>query len=324
MEQSALVQFELKTMTQAMSNFEVVAIFEPSCVQFLTYELKYGDDPVTNIKCKVTNQQVLSDIRDSSRRRLDDPTSLLVDINITGHTTSDAALDDMINDAYAEKSELFINVVKSKAASADIGTFDELHSLTSVEQMNEKSAISSGSGSIQAESNTASLIVIITGVGLIAIFVAGFAVSKMRNGTRKSAAASLGIPENITASPKKDTAGPFDFDLGLLKTLSEETKSYLPEALGGVVPKVRREIVAPRGKLGIITEDCEKGVVVHTVKEDSPLEGLMFPGDLIEGLDNMDVSQMSSAPLTKLMVSRSHHERKITVLSERLHTNYSD
>ena len=324
MEQSALVQFELKTMTQAMSDFEVFVIFEPSCVQFLTYELKYRDDPVTNIKCKVTDQQLLSDIQGSGRRMLDESTSLLVDVNVSGHTASDAPLDDVVNEAYAGKSELFINVVKSKAANEGISTFEELHSMTSVNQMNEMSAISSGSGSMEGESNTASLIVIITGVGLIAVLVAGFAVSKMKNGNRRSAAVSVGIPENITASPKKETSGPFDFDLGLLKTLSQETKSYLPEALGGIVPKVRREIVAPKGKLGIITEDSENGVVVHSVKEDSPLEGLLFPGDLIEGLDTMDVSQMYSSSLTKLMVSKCNHERKITVLSERLHTNYSD
>lgn len=318
----------MMTMARPMNDYEIFAIFQPSCIQFLARQLKYQDSQVSNIDCKVTNQQLLGGATGSSVRRLE-ASSLVVDINVSADATSDAQLDDMINGAFTDKSELFVNSLKFKGEKAEISAFDELYSVTSVEQVNEKSAISSGSGTVQEEtSNTGSLIVIITGVGLIVVLVAGFAMSRSKKArvVEDQTLASAG-PPRIVASHQKQ-AGPFDFDFGFLKTLSHESlaQSYLPAALAPapVVAKVRREVVAPTGKLGIITEDSASGVVVHSVKDESPLRGLLFPGDLIEALDNMDVSRISSSNLTKLMVSKSNYERKITVLSERLHTNYSD
>lgn len=312
-----------------MNDFEVFGIFQPTCIQFLTRELKY-EEQIFGIDCKVTKQQLIGQIS-SSDRLLEEASSLVVDINVTGDATPDVQLKDMINGAFSEKSELFVNSLKVKGEKAEIDIFNELFSVTSVEQTNEKSAISSGNDTVEEGHHTGSLIVIITGVGLIVALIAGFAVSRSKTATVRAveerSLESAGPPHDIVASPKKE-AGAFNFDLGFLNTLCQEPEqtSYLPSSLtsGHVVPKVRREVVAPRGKLGIITEDSELGVIIHSVKDESPLEGLLFPGDLIEALDNMDISHLSSSNLTKLMVSKCNYERKITVLSERLHTNYSD
>lgn len=312
-----------------MNEYEIFAIFQPSCSQFLNREFKYEEKQVSNIDCKVTNQQLLGAV-DSTTRRLE-ATSLVVDVKITGDAASDVQLDDMISEAFIAKGELFVNSLKVKGQTAEIATFDKLYSLTSFEQTNEKSALSSGSDVIEdRESSAGSFVVIITGVGLVVVLIAGFAVSRSRKETihvvEDQTLVSAGPPQNIVASPKMN--GAFDFNCGFLNSLGQE--SYLPSALmpsevvPRVVPRVRREVVAPRGKLGIVTEDSATGVIIHSVKDESPLEGLLFPGDLIEALDSMDISHLSSSSLTKLMVSRSNHERKITVLSERLNTNNLD
>jgi hypothetical protein len=314
-----------------MNDYEVFGIFQPTCIQFLTRELKYEEHQISNIDCKVTNQQLLGQIG-STVRRLEDISSLVVDINVTGDAASDVQLEDTVNDAFFEKSELFVNALKVKGEKAEIDTFNELYSVTSVEQTNEKSAISTGSGTTEENGpKTGSLIVIITGVGLIVVLIAGFAISRSNpatvRGIEELSLESAGPPQDIVASPKNEV-GAFNFDLGYLNTLCQEPNktSYLPNSLtpSQVVPKVRREVLAPRGKLGIVTEDSELGVIIHSVKDESPLEGLLFPGDLIEALDSMDISHLSSSSLTKLMVSKGNYERKITVLSERLHTTYSD
>jgi hypothetical protein len=325
--QSTLLQFEMQTMTQIMNDYEVFGIFQPTCIEFLSRELKY-ESQVSDIGCIVTRQQLMDSL---GRRRLGGG-SLVVDMNFTGSTFDDDGqkkMDTVIHNAFADKSELFINELKNKGEVAEVTTFGELYSFTSVQESSEKSAVQSGSGSIEegGDVNNASLIVIVTGVGLIVVVVAGLAISRRNKHPARmieeETAVSVGPPSKIIA-PKKE--GGFNFDFGFLNSLSQETQSYLSKLLtpDEVVPKVRREVFAPRGKLGIITEDSAAGVIVHSLREDSPLEGLLFPGDLIEALDSMDISHLSSSSLTKLMISKSNYERKITVLSEMLHTNYSD
>jgi hypothetical protein len=85
-------------------------------------------------------------------------------------------------------------------------------------------------------------------------------------------------------------------------------------------PSVRRtglfDVFAPSGPLGIVVDTTRDGPVVHSLKSTSPLLGLVSPGDLIVGLDDMDTRSMTAATLTRLMAKRSHQaERKITLLA---------
>lgn len=76
------------------------------------------------------------------------------------------------------------------------------------------------------------------------------------------------------------------------------------------------DVFAPSGPLGIVVDTTRDGPVVHSMKPTSPLLGLINPGDLIVGLDDMDTRSMTAATLTRLMAKRSHQaERKITLLA---------
>jgi len=77
------------------------------------------------------------------------------------------------------------------------------------------------------------------------------------------------------------------------------------------------DVFAPPGALGIVVDTTEKGCIVYSLKKSSPLQGLMNRGDVIIGLDNFDVRNMSAALLTKLMAKKSEQaERKFTLVPD--------
>lgn len=79
--------------------------------------------------------------------------------------------------------------------------------------------------------------------------------------------------------------------------------------------KFKRTVVAPAGRLGIVIDTTLEGPVVHTVKPDSPLKGLLFVGDIIVAIDDVDTKAMSATSITSLMVKTAAQERTLTVLS---------
>jgi C-terminal processing protease CtpA/Prc len=79
---------------------------------------------------------------------------------------------------------------------------------------------------------------------------------------------------------------------------------------------VSRTVIAPPGKLGIVIDTTLEGPVVHKVNPQSPLEGTLFPGDIIVAIDDVDTRAMSASAITALMVRTANLRRKLTVLSE--------
>ncbi|CAB9497855.1 expressed unknown protein [Seminavis robusta] len=76
------------------------------------------------------------------------------------------------------------------------------------------------------------------------------------------------------------------------------------------------DVFAPAGALGIVVDTTKDGPAVHSLKQTSPMLGLINPGDLIVGLDAQDTRSMTAATLTRLMASKSNQkERKITLLA---------
>jgi hypothetical protein len=91
-------------------------------------------------------------------------------------------------------------------------------------------------------------------------------------------------------------------------------KNLSPLSIGSPVIRKLFDIIAPPGKLGIIIDTCSEGPIVHSVKGESPLEGLIFKGDLIVAIDNEDTKEWSAHYLTKLVAKKSKMARKFTVL----------
>lgn len=76
-----------------------------------------------------------------------------------------------------------------------------------------------------------------------------------------------------------------------------------------------RTVVAPAGKLGIVIDTTLEGPVVHRVNPGSPLEGVLFPGDIIVAIDDVDTRAMSASSITALMIKTANKKRNLTVQS---------
>mmetsp|Transcript_11310 Transcript_11310/g.21166 ORF Transcript_11310/g.21166 Transcript_11310/m.21166 type:complete len:898 (+) Transcript_11310:251-2944(+) len=77
-----------------------------------------------------------------------------------------------------------------------------------------------------------------------------------------------------------------------------------------------RECQAPPGKLGIIIDTTKDGPVVYQVKSGSPLENIIFAGDRIIAIDDIDTRGMTASNVTKIMARKCDEPRKITVSSK--------
>lgn len=88
-------------------------------------------------------------------------------------------------------------------------------------------------------------------------------------------------------------------------------KSLAPAPLPN---RIRKDIYAPPGKLGIIIDTCSEGPIVHSVKPTSPLITVIFKGDLVVAVDDEGTVEWSAHYLTKLVAKKSKCERKITVM----------
>eukprot|EP00985_Skeletonema_marinoi_P021423 scaffold13136_cov88-Skeletonema_marinoi.AAC.1 len=80
--------------------------------------------------------------------------------------------------------------------------------------------------------------------------------------------------------------------------------------------RVRREVFAPAGKLGLIVDTSNEGPIVHSIKGDSPLVGQVFAGDYIVAVDDEDTSDWTAHNVTKLVAQKSGRVRKLTLLSK--------
>lgn len=72
--------------------------------------------------------------------------------------------------------------------------------------------------------------------------------------------------------------------------------------------------IAPAGKLGVAIDTVNGIPVVHRVREDSPLHGVLRRLDIIVAVDEVDTTSMSAADVTSLMAQRMSNSRTISYL----------
>ena len=97
----------------------------------------------------------------------------------------------------------------------------------------------------------------------------------------------------------------------------EESDEEDPFAHNSAQIQYQRVCTAPPGKLGVIIDTTKLGPVVYQVKDGSPLQGVIFPGDRIIAIDEIDTTGMTASNITKIMARKADKERKITVSSKR-------
>ena len=71
------------------------------------------------------------------------------------------------------------------------------------------------------------------------------------------------------------------------------------------------ECYAPPGKLGVSIDTLDGVAVIHKIRQGSPLEGILYPNDVIVAIDEVDTSSMSSSAISSLLAKRMGDTRKI-------------
>ena len=74
------------------------------------------------------------------------------------------------------------------------------------------------------------------------------------------------------------------------------------------------ECYAPPGKVGLAIDTKNGQPVIHQVRDNSPLVGVLRHLDVIVGIDDIDTSSMTAADITQLMNERIDKRKKITFL----------
>jgi hypothetical protein len=132
-----------------------------------------------------------------------------------------------------------------------------------------------------------------------------------------------GAAEQITADPidGSELAGTEMTEETRSQVIHEEQPAELIE--GSEAPQestepsytTSRDVQIPPGKLGVSIDTTADGPVVRRVKSDSPLQGILFPGDIILAVDGESTREMSGSAITSLMVRTAGNVRSLTVLS---------
>lgn len=74
-----------------------------------------------------------------------------------------------------------------------------------------------------------------------------------------------------------------------------------------------REVLVPKGKLGITIDSSQGYPIVYTVDSDSPLAGKLHPGDVILSIDDIDTTSMVASAIAALIGANCEHERRFRV-----------
>jgi len=135
--------------------------------------------------------------------------------------------------------------------------------------------------------------------------------------------AGIASPKSIKRDNSRDhqlLAADLSADTSEFDNVGSDVVDEISRAVASFIDKpskrVRREVFAPAGKLGLIVDTSNEGPIVHSIKGDSPLVGQVFAGDYIVAVDDEDTSDWSAHNVTKLVAQKSGRVRKLTLMSK--------
>eukprot|EP00571_Detonula_confervacea_P010983 CAMPEP_0172303910 /NCGR_PEP_ID=MMETSP1058-20130122/5409_1 /TAXON_ID=83371 /ORGANISM="Detonula confervacea, Strain CCMP 353" /LENGTH=702 /DNA_ID=CAMNT_0013014947 /DNA_START=243 /DNA_END=2351 /DNA_ORIENTATION=+ len=133
---------------------------------------------------------------------------------------------------------------------------------------------------------------------------------------------------SLTAAPSRSPKSMTSYVAPSPSADSEDVEIGLDPAIITAIPpsptstskqrtRIRRDILAPSGKLGIMVANTTTGYgpAVHTIRRGSPMEGLIYVNDIIVAVNDVDTRKYSAGQITQVMKDTVGEERKISVLS---------
>lgn len=348
--------------------------FEEVCTSFLDEQLGIATPPITDLNCVLVEESFESESR-ALRRKLSD--MYLADVDVTGmalstpsHQTAESIkFKQLCVGTFTVQGFLFVRALKE----ADEGVFGGVQNARGVMTYDSSEALDGGEDIGDPTDpdagwlSTEVLAAIAAGSAFLFVSFLVFIMlkaRKRRNENKSGKNLESGIydefPELRSSPTNSNDTGHSSASGGKhalitpvsIRSNREEVEvDMIPDSFSGdqdnargqkissmLNSRVRRDLVAPAGKLGIMvantagfvsvfdmneynihifchTQQLSQGPAVHTMREGSPMEGLIFVNDIIIAINDINTRDFTATQITKMMKETVDQERKITVLS---------
>jgi len=311
-------------------------LFEDVCDTFLNEQLAIAVPPVSYIKCTVVDQSVES----RRRRRLRNleqverllGSTLAVEVVVTGvalptntiKTQEQVKFQDKIAGTFTAQGDQFVRLLKKEEAKVvtdfNDATFPTLDRVWVVKIMEGTGFVMTSN---ENDGSSIGLIAAIAAGGAVLLLLAIFLVVRFRSQKRKqqdlkdigsNETESSLSPNNGSRLPN-NTIGYFSTPVLSGSGIEVDHRDVSPTDMSS---RVQRDVMCPPGKLRILIANTQGyGPAIHTIKPNSPVEGLLFVGDIIVAVNDTNTRNSRADEITRLLKVTVREERKITVLSLR-------
>ena len=322
-------------------------LFEDACGTFANSLGEIAVPPISNIKCRVINQTVKSE-RHRHMRNLQQTqrllqSSLVIDVAVTGVATSTPTIKteeqvkftDKLIGMFTAQGSQFKKLLKKQEAKVvpDINdaVFPPLDSVSAAEIENDTAEIGATKSNINDSSGTSIPVAAIAGIavgGALLLFIACFFCLKYRitfkddedyiddiKGIKSGDTAASPVSPNSISRLPTNGAGHYTTTVMSGSGGVEIGRKASPTDMSA---RVLRDIIAPRGKLRILVANTQGfGPAIHTIRPNSPVEGLLFVGDIIVAVNDINTRHAKADEITRIFKETVYEERKISVLSLR-------
>ncbi|KAL7454299.1 hypothetical protein ACHAWC_005946 [Mediolabrus comicus] len=323
-------------------------LFEDACGTFANSLGEIAVPPISNIKCRVISQTVKSErhrhLRNLQQTQRLLQSSLAIDVAVTGVATSTPTINteeqvkftDKLIGMFTAQGSQFTKLLKKQEAKVvpDINdaVFPPLDSVSAAEIKNDTAESDGATKSNSNDSSGSSIsVAAIAGIavgGAVLLCVAIFLCTKYRiafkndedyiddiKGNKSGDTTASPVSPNSISRLPTNGAGQFTTTVMSGSVGVEIGRKASPTDMSA---RVLRDVIAPRGKLRILVANTQGfGPAIHTIRPNSPVEGLLFVGDIIVAVNDINTRYAKADEITRIFKETVYEERKISVLSLR-------
>ena len=307
-------------------------LFEDVCDTFLNEQLAIAVPPISYISCSVVNQSVVNERRELLRKSNAVERLLIstvaVEVDVTGVTLPTRTIKTEEQVKFTEKlvgvfkaqGDQFLRLLKKEEAKIvpnfNEATFPTLDKVWAVKMVDDAESGMSQSNESKSSSISVALIAGIAAGGAILLLLVIYLLVRCRGTNEEERDVKMSPTNETESSPiPRDNAGYYSTPIQASSGFEVDRRVALSAEISS---RVKRDVIVPPGKLRILVANTQGyGPAIHTIKPNSPVEGLLFVGDIIVAVNNTNTRKSKADEITRLLRVTVKEERKITVLSLR-------
>ncbi len=316
-------------------------LFKDVCDTFLNEQLAIAVPPISYIICEVVNQSVISEgrkrLRNLERVERLLGSTLAVEVDVTGvviptatiKTKEQVKFEDKLVGTFTAQGDQFVRLLKKEEAKVvtnfNVATFltlDRVWAVKIIDEPEGDATTSNDNGDSASSFPIAAIAAIAAGGGVLLLLVI-FLVVRSRRNKRMQQDLKTNVSKETASSPispnsvsrLSNSVGYFSTPIQSNSGFEVDTRAVSPTDMSS---RVQRDVIAPPGKLRILIANTQGyGPAIHTIKPNSPVEGLLFVGDIIAAVNDTSTLKSKADEITRLLKVTVREERKITVFSLR-------